>query len=136
MTESDCAADDLTEFVRAVGQILAEAFERMRPAFMALAEAVHRAFESNLQLLGLFGSGPASRTTKAERRRAKRLLALRRRACPEQRHPGVAETARRCRQLADGGIVTAPTAPTAPILDPYAPCPLEIPRDYVAGADG
>lgn len=96
MTDTHTYKPDPIAGLSALAQVMCELIEQMRPAFTALGQAIVQA-GGHLAAYHL----PAQRTTKAERRCAKHLLAHRRRTDPTAPKMGIAEAARQYR--------TAPT---------------------------
>jgi protein-disulfide isomerase-like protein with CxxC motif len=126
MTDSPIAADDpfdsLQAITQAVGENLVAAMDGMRPGFEQLAECFLD-LGVKLRAAGLIPD--TRRTTKTERREAKRDLALRRRTGgPEM---GVAACARLRRvHLASGGTVLD-TGPLVTAASAFEPCAIGIP---------
>lgn len=109
MTDSPIETDELfaflQSFTQAVGENLVAAIEGMRPGFEQLSECF---FDLGVQLRAAGLIPDTRRTTKAERREAKRELALRRRRGTDP-EIGVAACARLRRvHLASGGAVLDP----------------------------
>lgn len=124
MTDSPSATDDpfasLQAIAQVVGESLVAAIEGMRPGFEQLSEYF---FDLGVQLRAAGLIPDTRRTTKAERREAKRELALRRRTGtgPEM---GIAACARLRRvHLASGGTVLDP-GPLVTAASAFDPCPI------------
>lgn len=113
----------MQSFTLAVGESLVAAVEGMRPGFEQLSECF---LDLGVQLRAAGLIPDTRRTTKAERRAAKRELALRRRngTGPEV---GVAACARLRRvHLASGGSVLEP-GPLVTAASAFDPCPISVP---------
>jgi len=127
MTDSPIAPDNpfdsLSAITQAIGERLVAALEGIRPEFEQLSECF---LDLGIRLRAAGLIPDTRRTTKAERRDAKRELALRRRAGTGA-EVGIAACARLRRvHLASGGTVLG-TGPLVTAFTALDPCPIGLP---------